>query len=376
VVRANLERSGLFSLIPREAFLKADVPFDTVPSYQDWRVINAEALLLGRVAPSGAGRLAVQFRLFDVVGGEQIVGQQLVGPPEARRRLAHKLSDVVFAELTGEGPYFDSQIAFIDETGPKGDRLKRLAVMDQDGENLRYPGPEGLVLTPRFSPDGERVLYISYDTGQPEIFILDLATGQRRRLGNVPGMTFAPRFSPSGETVVLSVTEGGNTDLYTMRLASRRMTRLTRNPGIDTSASFSPDGTRIVFESDRGGSQQLYVMPVGGGAAERISFGQGRYGTPVWSPKGDLIAFTKITGGRFHIGVMRPDGSGERLLTTSFLDEGPSFSPNGRFLTFYRDEPGERAEAKVMSVDVTGRTLRVVPTPNAASDPSWSPLRE
>ena len=375
VVRADLARSGLFELIPEEAFLKAEIPFDVVPAYADWRVINAEALVMARLAPAEDGRLALQFRVFDTVGETQLVARQLLGPGEAQRRLAHKLADAVFAELTGEGGYFDSRIAFIDETGPKDARVKRLAVMDQDGANLEYPGPSGLVLTPRFSPDGGRILYISYDTGQPEIFLLDLASGRRERLGRIPGMSFAPRFAPSGETVVLSRTEGGNTDLYTMRLASGRTTRLTRNPGIDTSADFSPDGRRIVFESDRGGSQQLYVMPAAGGPAERISFGRGRYGTPVWSPQGDLIAFTKIVSGKFHIGVMRPDGSGERLLTTSFLDEGPSFSPNGRYLMFYRDAPGPAARAKLMSVDVTGRTLRAVPTPNAASDPSWSPLR-
>ena len=374
VARADLARSGLFDLIAQEAFLKAEIPFDLVPAYADWRVINAEALVMARLAPAADGRLALQFRVFDTVGETQLLARQLIGPESAARRLAHKLADAVFAELTGEGPYFDSRIAFIDETGPKDARVKRLAVMDQDGANLVYPGPEGLVLTPRFSPDGQRILYISYDTGQPEIFLVELASGRRERLGRVPGMSFAPRFAPSGETVVLSRTEDGNTDLYTMRLASGRMTRLTRNPAIDTSASFAPDGRRLVFESDRGGRQQLYVMPAGGGAAERISFGKGRYGTPVWSPEGDLIAFTKIVSGKFHIGVMRPDGSGERLLTTSFLDEGPSFSPNGRYLVFYRDAPGAAGRARLITVDVTGRNLREVETPNAASDPSWSPL--
>ena len=376
VVRGDLARSGLFELIPEDAFLKSDIPFDVVPSYEDWRVINAEALVLARLAPAEGGRLALQFRVFDVVSGEQLVARQLRGPESAARRLAHKMADAVFTELTGEGPYFDSRIAFIDETGAVGERLKRLAVMDQDGENLRYPGPEGLVLTPRFSPDGARILYISYDTGQPEIFLLELASGRRERLGRVPGMSFAPRFAPSGQRVVLSRSEGGNTDLYAMRLATGEMRRLTFNPAIDTSADFSPEGDRLVFESDRGGSQQLYTMPADGGSARRISFGSGRYGTPVWSPKGDLIAFTKITGGEFHIGVMRPDGSGERLLTTSYLDEGPSFAPNGRYLVFYRDPPGPGAAPRLMSVDVTGRTLRVVETPNAASDPSWSPLRD
>lgn len=376
VVQADLERSGLFELIPRAAFLKSEIPFDMAPSFEDWRVINAEALLIARLGRSEDGRLRVQFRAFDVVGGEQILGRQLVGEPRTQRRLAHKLADAVYAVLTGETGYFDSRIAFIDETGPKDARIKRLAIMDQDGENLSYLGPEGIILTPRFSPDGGRLLYISYDTGEPRVFLIDVSSGRRERLGNFPGMSFAPRFAPDGQRLVLSLSERGNTDLYSFSLADRRLTRLTRNPGIDTSADFSPDGQRLVFESDRGGSQQLYVMPGRGGPAERISFGRGRYGTPVWSPKGDLIAFTKMVSGRFHIGVMRPDGSGERLLSTSFLDEGPSFAPNGRYLVFYRDEPGPRGTAKLITVDVTGRNLREVPTPNAASDPAWSPLRD
>lgn len=376
VVRADLERSGLFSLIPPAAFINRAPEFDTLPAFEDWRVINADALVVGRVMTAADGRLQVQFRVFDTVAGTQLAGLQFLAASGDWRRMAHKVADGVFTTLTGEGAYFDSRIAFIDETGPKDRRRKRLAVMDQDGANLRYLGPEGLVLTPRFSPDGRRVLFISYDTGSPQVFIADVDSGATRRLGDFPGMTFAPRFSPDGSRVVFSLSEGGTTDIFAMPVGGGTPVRLTSNPGIDTSPSYSPDGSQIVFESDRGGSQQLYVMPAGGGQARRVSFGSGRYGTPVWSPSGDLIAFTKIVGGQFSIGVMRPDGSAERLLSTSFLDEGPSFSPNGRFLVFYRETPGQQGRAQVLSVDVTGRNLRAVPTPNAASDPAWSPLRE
>jgi len=377
VVEGDLTRSGLFRLIPRDAFLRQSVAFDSVPAFADWRVIDADALVTGRVQAAEDGRLLVQFRVFDTLAETQLTGMQFLAAPEDWRRIAHKVADGIYAALTGEGPYFDSQIAFIDETGPKGDRRKRLAVMDQDGANLRYlDGADGLVLTPRFSPDGQRILYIDYETGQPNIYLYSLATGARERLGNFPGMSFAPRFSPDGREVVLSLSQGGNTDLYAMSLSDRRLRRLTTSLAIDTSASYSPDGGQLVFESDRGGSQQLYVMPASGGPARRISFGDGSYGTPVWSPRGDLIAFTKILQGRFHIGVMRTDGSGERLLSSSFLDEGPSFSPNGRLLVFYRESPGQQGRAELMSIDVTGRNLQRVPTPNAASDPSWSALRE
>lgn len=376
VIKANLERSGLFKVIPEEAFIAQVTDFDTTPAYADWRAINADAMVAGKVFRAADGRLQVQFRVFDTNAEEQLEGLQFLADPVDWRRVAHKVSDGVYTKLTGEGPYFDSRYVFVDETGPKGDRTKRLAIMDQDGANLRYlPDTSGLVLTPRFSPSDQSILYISYDTGEPRVFMLNLDTGQRERLGNFPGMSFAPRFSPDGRGVIMSLSRDGNTDIYVMDLGSRQLRRLTRHPGIDTSASFSPDSSQIVFESDRGGGQQLYIMPALGGAAQRISFGKGTYGTPVWSPKGDLIAFTKIQGGRFHIGVIRPDGSEERLLSASFLEEGPSFAPNGRILTFYRETSGQNGRPSLMSVDVTGRNLRAIKTPNAASDPAWSPLR-
>jgi TolB protein len=377
VIEADLQGSGLFRLIPRAAFIAQLTDFDAAPTYADWRAINADALVTGRIKQAADGRLVVQFRLFDTEADVQIEGLQFLSDPTDWRRVAHKVADGIYAKLTGEGPYFDSRIVFVDETGPKGDRRKRLAIMDQDGANLRYlPGADGLVLTPRFSPNDQSVLYISYDTGEPQVYLMNLDTAQRERLGSFPGMTFAPRFSPDGTQVVLSLSQDGNTDLFVMRLADRQLRRLTNNPGIDTSASFSPDGSQLVFGSDRGGSQQLYIVSSNGGPAQRISFGRGSYGTPVWSPRGDTVAFTKILDGRFHIGVMRTDGTDERLLSSSFLDEGPSFSPNGRVIAFFRESPGQAGRAQLMSIDITGRNLRVVETPNAASDPAWSPIRK
>ena len=376
IVVDDLESSGLFEVIPTAAYIGQIADFNVVPQFADWRTISAENLVTGWISRAADGRLVAQFRVFDTAAEEQITGLQILADPAEWRRVGHKIADGTYSRITGEGPYFDSRVAFVAESGPKGDRRKRLAVMDQDGANVRYlPETSGLVLSPRFSSDDQTILYISYDSGAPEVFLMNVASGQRERLGAFPGMTFAPQFSPSGNEVVLSLAQDGNTDLYAMSLGSRQKRRLTRSPSIDTSPSYSPDGSRIVFESDRSGRQQLYVMPAGGGEATRISFGTGSYGTPVWSPKGDLIAFTKIQAGRFHIGVMRPDGSDERLLTTSFLDEGPTFSPNGRVVMFYRESPGASGTAQVMSIDVNGKNLRRTPTPGAASDPAWSPLR-
>ena len=377
VIAADLGGTGLFREIPSDAFISPITSFTSPVQFADWKAINAQALITGTVRREGAEGLVVQFRLYDVFAGQEMgQGLQLTGTVEGWRRMAHKVADQVYSRITGEGGYFDSRVAFVAETGPKDDRAKRLAVMDYDGANVRYLSDgSAIVLAPRFSPGGERVLYTSYETGRPRIYVLDVASVRRRVLDSQEGaMSFAPRFGPDGRTVVYSLTRGGNTDLYRMEIATGESTRLTSAPSIETAPSFSPDGTRIVFESDRSGSRQIYVMPAQGGEAERISSGTGLYGTPVWSPRGDLVAFTKQSKGRFHIGVMRADGTEERLLTASFLDEGPTWSPNGRVIMFTRETQGAQGSANLYSVDITGRNLRKVPTETGASDPSWSPL--
>ena len=377
VVADDLTGTGLFRAIPQEAHIARVTSFASPVQYADWKAINAQALITGAVAVTG-DRVNVKFRLYDVFSGAEMGdGLQFSGTTAGWRRMAHKVADAVYSRITGEGPYFDSRVVHVAETGPKNDRRKRLAIMDYDGANVQYlTDSSSIVLAPRFSPTGDRVLYTSYETGFPKIYVLDVASVNRRTLNTPEGtMSFAPRFAPNGQTIVYSLTQGGNTDIFSMDIASGASTRLTSAPSIETAPSFSPDGSRIVFESDRSGSQQLYIMPVGGGEPTRISFGQGRYGTPVWSPRGDLIAFTKQSKGRFHIGVMRTDGSEERLLTASFLDEGPTWAPNGRVIMFTRETQGAAGEAALYSVDISGRNLKRVRTEGAASDPSWSPLQ-
>lgn len=375
VVAANLVNSGLFRSLDKRAFFSQDANFDSLPQFENWRIINAQALVTGRVIMENDGRLRVQFRLWDVFAGSQLEGLQFYAAPENWRRVAHKVSDAIYSRLTGETGYFDTRIVFVQEAGGKEQRIKRLAIMDQDGENVRFlTDGSALALTPRFSPTDQEITYISYQGKTPQVYLLNLTTGQQEILGRFPGMTFAPRFSPDGRQVVLSMTQDGNTDIYIMDLATRNMRRLTTNSAIDTSPDFSPDGSQIVFESDRGGSQQLYIMSANGGDTTRISFGKGRYATPVWSPRGDTIAFTKMGGGEFSIGVMRTDGSNEKILSSSFLDEGPTWAPNGRVLMFFRETPGAQGGANLYSVDITGRNLKRVGTPGYASDPAWSPL--
>lgn len=378
ILTEDLIGTGLFRALPEAAHPAPLTRFDAPVGFADWRVINAQALVVGAVARDPGGRLSVRFRLYDVFAQTELgAGLQLTAAEGDLRRIAHKLADQVYARLTGEAGYFDTRIVFVAEDGPKDARIKRLAIMDYDGANLSYlTGSTDIVLAPRFSPDGEQVLFTSYASGVPQVMLMDLDTLRSRPLATRSGtMSFAPRFGPDGQWVVFSMTEEGNTDLYRLSLRGGSPERLTTAPSIETAPSVSPDGRQIVFESDRSGTQQLYVMPATGGEARRISFGQGRYGTPVWSPRGDRIAFTKQNAGRFHIGVMRTDGSEERLLTASFLDEGPTWAPNGRLLMFTRETRGETGAPAIHSVDISGRVLRRVATPGAASDPAWSPLR-
>ena len=375
VVMSDLVSTGLFREIPGTAHIAGVTNFNAQPVFSDWTVVNAEALVTGAVSTSGDGRLVVKFRLFDVEAQLPIGdGVQYAGTQESWRRMAHKVADTIYSRITGETGYFDSRIVFISESGPKNDRRKRLAVMDYDGANLQYLTDDAsIVLAPRFSPNTRDIIYTSYESGLPQVFLLNMDTGRRSQLlENTTNMATAPRFSPDGNRVVMSIIDGSNTDIYQVDLNTRRSTRLTNSSGIDTTPSYSPDGTQIVFASDRGGSQQLYVMSANGGEARRISAGGGSYGTPVWSPRGDMIAFTKIKGGRFHIGVMRTDGSRENLLTASFIDEAPTWSPNGRVLMFFRETAGANGAPQIFSVDLTGRNLRRVDTPSFASDPDWS----
>ena len=377
VVAEDLTGTGLFRQIPSSAFIATPASFSEVPQYANWRTINAQALIMGAVSVSG-NQVAVKFRLYDVFSGAELGdGLQFAGTTDGWRRIAHKVADQVYSRITGESGYFDSRVVFVSETGPKDNKQKRLAIMDYDGANLSYlTDSASLLFAPRFSPDGSRVLYTSYATGFPRINVLDVATVGQRELTTAPGeMAFSPRFSRDGRSVIYSLINGGNTDIYRTDLATGQSVRLTQAPSIETAPSLSPDGNQIVFESDRSGTQQLYIMSSAGGEARRISFGEGRYGTPVWSPRGDLIAFTKQNAGRFHIGVMRTDGSEERLLTASFLDEGPTWAPNGRVLMFTRETQGAAGAPALYSVDVSGRNLKRVTTPQAASDPSWGPLQ-
>jgi TolB protein len=376
VITNNLGRSGLFRPISPAA--PAGDSGDT-PNFQSWKALGAQALVTGRVE-GGDSNVRVEFRLWDVLPGQQIQGTAYTTTSTNWRRIAHIISDVIYERLLGEKGYFDTRIAYIAGSGPRDRRVKRLAIMDQDGEGNHFlTDGAWLALTPRFHPTRDQIVFMSFQNNRPRVYTFDLGTNTQRVLGEYEGMTFAPRFSPDGNTIIMSVARGSGSEIVAVGLGGGRERRLTTGGAIDTSPCYSSDGAQIVFNSDRGGDQQLYVMDAGGGGVRRISFGRGRYATPVWSPRGDLIAFTRLSGGTFAIGVMRPDGSGERILSESFSVEGPTFAPNGRVLMFYRENPardrsGGGYSSRLVSIDITGFNERVVNTPTDASDPAWSPL--
>ncbi|MFP4313180.1 MAG: Tol-Pal system beta propeller repeat protein TolB [Alphaproteobacteria bacterium] len=380
VISKNLEGSGLFNPVNPRAFVQSSqsIHKDGI-RFAEWRAINTQAMVTGLLTRAEDGRTRVEFRLWDVFAEKQLTGTAYMTSDDNWRRIAHIISDEIYKRLTGEDGYFDSRIVYIAESGPTTARVKRLAIMDQDGENHKYlTDGNNLVLTPRFSPSQQTIAYLAYVGNKPRVYIYDINTGRQNVLGEFPGMTFAPRFSPDGSKVIMSQAINGNTDIYEIDVRTKRKERITTNPAIDTAPSYSPDGRQIVFESDRGGSQQLYTMNSDGSNVQRITFGNGRYGNPVWSPRGDLIAFTRMYKGKFYIGVLRPDGSGERLITTAYHVEGPSWSPNGRVLVYFKERPegpgGTRRSAKLYTVDITGYNERWLQTPRDGSDPAWSPL--
>ena len=379
IVVNYLERSGLFRLVNRQAYIQQMKDVNTRPVFSDWQAIKVQALLNGEVNLTPDGKVQVSYRLWDIFAQTQLDAKIMTTEVTSTRKLAHMIADSVYERITGESGYFDTHIVFVSESGRQNNRVKRLAIMDQDGANFRYlsDGKERN-MTPRFSPTMDKIAYLSYKGGHPRVYTMDIRTGETKMIGQFKGMSFAPRFSPDGTKLLMSLAQQGNSEIYVYDLRTREHKRLTNHPAIDTSPSYSPDGKKIVFNSDRSGQQQLYVMDSDGGNIKRISFGEGSYATPVWSPRGDYIAFTKIKDGVFHIGVMHPDGTGERLITNGFMVEAPTWAPNGRVLSYFKqkpwDENGKNGGVQMYSIDITGYNEQILPTPDDASAPAWSPL--
>ena len=380
IISNDLLSSGLFDPVDSAAFIAPPGSPGIKPNFANWTPLGVKGLLVGSAINDDEGNLRIEFVLWDVVTGRDLSSGTGTADPNSLRQLSHKIADLVYEEFTGDSGYFDTQIVYVAESGSQARRIKRLAIMDQDGHNHKFlTSGLDLVLTPRFSPTTQEIAYLNYFNEEPNVYIQDIRTGRSERLGSFPGMTFAPRFGPRGDRLIMSWAQDGLTDIYEMDLRTQEIRQLTKSSSIDTAPSYSPDGRRIVFESDRAGRQQLYVVNNDGSNLQRISYGEGRYATPVWSPRGDIIAFTKMHKGTFYIGIMNVDGSGERLLAKGFLVEGPTWAPNGRVLMYYKQEPfesdGTGGATSLYRIDITGFNERRIITPSDASDPAWSPLR-
>ena len=376
---ADLERSGLFRIINARSYIQKFADYEEKPIFGDWKVINTQVLIQAEITEESTDELKLRFKLWDIISQKELLNEVYSSDKKNWRRMAHSMADAIYERLTGDKGYFNTVVAYISESGPSGKRIKRLALMDQDGDNHQFlTGGSHLVLTPRFSPDMRYIAYLSYINNKPRVYVYDMQSQRTEVLGNFPGMTFAPAFSPDSKYLLMSYARNGITDIYEMDLATRQSKKLTGGPSIDTSPNYSPDGKKIVFNSDRGGNQQLYVMDRDGSNVQRISFRQGsRYATPIWSPRGDYIAFTRMERGQFYLGVMYPDGTGERTLASGFYLEGPTWSPNGRVIMFYRQSRGtatRNGATQLYTIDITGQNERLVITPGDGSDPAWSPL--
>ena len=374
VVYNNLRSNGLFRPVGPDALPQPGYAEISAPAWSTWQGRSAEMLVHGYVRANEDGRLTVGCYLYDVVLKNQLVREGWVVAPTDWRRAAHKCADLVYSRLSGESPFFDSKIAYIAETGPKENRVKRLAIMDSDGANHRFiTNGQSTALTPRYSPDYSRIAYLSYADGNPRIYVYEIDSGRQTLVTQSANPTFAPRWSPDGRDILYSMAVAGNTDIYRVpATGGGTPVRLTDSPGIDVGGSYSPDGSRIVFESDRSGSQQVYVMDADGSNQRRITFFGGRSATPEWSPRGDQIAFTHIVGD-FRIAVMTPDGRNMRRLTDAWHDEGPTWAPNGRIIQFFRTERNS-GRTSIWQVDLTGGSERRLETPLGASDPAWGPV--
>ncbi|WP_417905444.1 Tol-Pal system beta propeller repeat protein TolB [Candidatus Tisiphia endosymbiont of Micropterix aruncella] len=382
VISNDLKISGMFRPISTASFIEQIVGIKHKPLFAAWRHINANLLINGEVIKLSSGKLKVSFILWDASLEKDLIGEIFEIPPHLWRRVAHKIADKIYEKITGDSGYFDTKIVYVSESGPYLKRVKKIAMMDHDGANHKYLSDgKNLVLTPRFSPQADKIMYLSYVHKQkPHVYVRDLKTGKERLVGNFPGMSFAPRFSPQGEKAIMSIARKGATHIFEIDLNSMATRQLTNGIGINTSPSYSPDGSKIVFNSDRSGTRQLYIMNSDGSNVERISFGGGMYTAPSWSPRGDYIAFTKLSKGEgFTIGVMKAlsygDENSERIITSGYLVEGPCWSPNGRIIMFAKGWPPRNKTAgknRIYSIDLTGYNEREILTPQDASDPEWS----
>jgi TolB protein len=372
IISANLRRSGRFAPLP-EADLIARPREAADVRFQDWRVLGVGDLVIGRVLQPAPGRYEVQFQLFDVFRSRQLTGYSIPARPDELRRVAHRISDLIYETLTGEPGAFDTRIAYVTaEQGAEGKRYA-LQVADSDGHNsrtvLRSPQP---LMSPAWSSDGQQLAYVSFEGRKAAIYVQDVGTGARREVAAFDGINGAPAWSPDGRRLAVTLSRDGNPEIYVLHLADKRLQRLTNNAAIDTEPAWSPDGNHLVFTSDRGGAPQLYRMDSRGGNVERLSF-EGNYNAGAdYSADGKRLTLVHRDGRNYRIAVLELDSKRLRVLTDGSLDESPSFAPNGSMI-IYATSVGGRGVLAAVSADGRFRQ-RLTLSGGDVREPAWSPV--
>jgi TolB protein len=373
VIAADLQRSGRFAPIDEGDMLQkptAGVDVD----FGDWSILGVEAVVIGRMTQTGDNAYSLQFQLFDVFGGDQLVGYRMPATRGTLRRAAHRVADMIYEKLTGIQGVFDTQIAYVTARGNGNERTYALLVSDADGEGehtiMESADP---IMSPAWSPDSRRLAYVSFEGNASSIFVQTLRTGNRIQVSNRPGINGSPSFSPDGRKLVLTLGgTDGNLDIHVMDLATRNVKRLTTNRAIDTEGSWSPDGRQIYFTSDRSGGPQVYRIGADGGTPERVTF-EGSYNArPRLSPDGKKLATVHVDRGNFRIAVMELDKRGMLVLSTGQQDESPSFAPNSDTL-IYATRQASSGVLETVSADGLVRQ-RLAQSQGDVREPVWSPF--
>ena len=372
VVTADLARSGRFDTLPERDFLSRPNDVSQV-KYKDWRLIKAEALVIGKVQPMGGDRYTVEFRLLDVFREKALAGRRYTVSASQLRKAAHQIADIIYETLTGKPGAFDTRIAYVTSEGSSGETRYRLQVADSDGYNpktvLESSHP---IMSPAWSPDGTRLAYVSFEKRRSNVFVQNIRDGSRRKIADHPGINSAPAWSPDGRRLAMTLSKDGNPEIYIQDLGSGNLQRITHHTSIDTEPAWSPDGRALVFTSDRSGKPQIYRVSAFGGTPQRLTF-TGKYNARAsFSPDGRSLVLITNQGSGFRVGLFDLGSRSVRELTNARLDESPSFAPNGEMILYATQNGGRNVLAAVSSDGRVQQTLRV--QEGSVREPAWSPM--